>query len=108
MKCPNFAKRSVLMRSGRDDIEGRPPMSRGEVLRRYGITDRPEIRVNTVQEGNSPLWVVAINGPGDPIKALPSKRAAELSIALRQAREDDLAAQISTAAQKAQRANSGT
>jgi hypothetical protein len=82
-------------------------MSRSEVLQRYGITDRPEIRVNTIQERNSPLWLVGINGPGDPIKAIPSKRAAELSIELRKAGEEELAAQVSAAAQKALRANAG-
>jgi hypothetical protein len=82
-------------------------MSRKEVLKKYGLTDRPDLRVNTVQEGNSPLWLVGINGPGDPIKAIAAKRAIELSIELRQAGENELAGQISAAAQKAQRANAG-
>jgi len=80
-------------------------MPRTDVLKRYGITDGSEIRVNTVQEGGSSLWLVSINAPGNPITAIPSKRAIELSIELRQAGENKLAAEISAAAQKAQRAN---
>jgi hypothetical protein len=77
-----------------------------EVLKRYGITDGSDLRVNTVKEGDSPLHLVGISAPGDLIRAIPSKRAIELSIELRQVGEDELAEQISTAAHKAQRANS--
>jgi hypothetical protein len=79
--------------------------SRAEIFKRYGITDRPEMRVQTIKEGDSPLWVVGINGTGDPIKALSSKHAIELSIGLRQIGEDKLANDISAAAAKAHKSN---
>jgi len=79
--------------------------SRAEILKQYGITDRPEIRIQTIQERSSPLWVVGVNGVGDPIVALASKKAVELSIALRQIGESEIADDISTAAAKAQNTN---
>jgi hypothetical protein len=82
--------------------------SRAEIFKQYGITDRPEIRVQTIKEGNSPLWVVGINGIGDPIKAIPSKQAIELSVRLRQIGEAKLAGDISAAAAKAQKDNTTT
>jgi hypothetical protein len=55
--------------------QGYARMSRTEVLKRYGITDGSDLRVNTVKEGDSPLHLVGISAPGDPIRAIPSKRA---------------------------------
>ena len=82
--------------------------SRAEIFKRYGITDRPDMRVQAIKEEDSPLWVVGINGTGDPIKALSSKHAIELSIGLRQIAEDKLAGDISAAATKAQQSNAKT
>jgi hypothetical protein len=81
-------------------------MSRAEILKRYGVIDGSNLRVYTVQEGDSPLHLVAITAPGAPLKAITSKKAIELSIQLRQIGEDELAGDISAAADKAQRANS--
>jgi hypothetical protein len=61
-------------------------VSRVDVLKRHGITDRAKIRVQAIQERGSPLWVVGINGVGDPIVALSSKKTMELSIELRYAK----------------------
>jgi hypothetical protein len=80
-------------------------MSRTEVLKRYGLTDGSDLRVNTVREGDSPLHRVAISAPSAPLQAIVPKQAIELSIELRQVGEDELAEQISAAAHKAQRAN---
>jgi len=82
-------------------------LSRTEVLKQHGITDRSEIRVSVVQEGNS-LNLVGIAGVGDPLKAISPKKAQELSIQLRQIGEVELASQIATAAQNAHRANGNT
>jgi hypothetical protein len=78
--------------------------SRADVLKRHGITDRTAIRVQAIQERGSPLWVVGINGVGDPIIALSSKKAMELSVELRHI-DDNLASDISRAVTKAQQAN---
>jgi hypothetical protein len=79
-------------------------LSRTEILQQHGITDRSEIRISVVQEGKS-LNLVGIAGVGDPLKAISPKKAQELSIQLTQIGENDLAAQISSAAQKAHHAN---
>jgi hypothetical protein len=82
--------------------------SRTDILKRYGITDRTELRVWTFKEG--PLPVVAVDGIGDhgiddPVVALSPERAIELSIEFRQIGEETLAVYISTAATRAQKAN---
>jgi hypothetical protein len=47
-------------------------MSRVDILSRYGITNRPDLRVATIQEAGV-LWLVDIHGPGDPVKAISAK-----------------------------------
>jgi hypothetical protein len=79
-------------------------MSRSQILSCYGIVDRPELRVATVQEAGA-LWLVSINGVGDPIKAIPPKRAIELSAELRRVNEEELASRIVMAAERAHRSN---
>ena len=82
-------------------------MSLADILSRYGITNRPDLRVATVQEGGL-LWLVDIHGPGDPVKAISPKRAAELSVELRNAGDEELGRQIAMAAEKAEKANRST
>jgi hypothetical protein len=79
-------------------------MTRSEILQRHGIKDHPDLRIRMVQERDT-LWLVGINGPGDPIKAISAKKAAELSVELRSIGETSLGSDISMAAQKAQQSN---
>ncbi len=79
-------------------------MTRTELLREYGITDRPQMRVKLIQE-HERLWVVGINGLGDPISGIPAKKAAELAGRLQSIGENGLASQISAAAKDAQHSN---
>jgi hypothetical protein len=79
-------------------------MTRTELLREYGIVDSQDLRVRPVQEADI-LWLVGINGAGDPVQAIPAMRAVELSARLRGIGEEELAGEITAAAQKAQRSN---
>jgi hypothetical protein len=82
-------------------------MTRTEILRQHGITDRNEIRISTTQEKDK-LWLVSIAGVGDPVKTFSTKKAQELAVQLSQIGERDLASHISAAAQKAHKANGNT
>jgi len=79
-------------------------MTRTELLQEYRITDRPQMNVQTIQE-REVLWLVGINGVGDPVKAFSAKQAAELAGRLQSIGEDKLAHRISEAAKKAQDSN---
>jgi hypothetical protein len=76
-----------------------------DILLKFGITDRPGLRVQVVEkQGSVPM--VDVHGPGDPAKTLTPKQAAELSVLLRDAGEEALGQEIAAAAAKAQKANS--
>jgi hypothetical protein len=79
-------------------------MTRTELLQEYSIADRTQMQVRPIQERES-LWLVGINGLGDPIKAISPKQAAELAGRLKSIGEVELANQVSKAAQKAQDSN---
>jgi len=50
-------------------------MTRTEILRRYGIVDRPNLQVRPTLEADI-LRKIAINGPGDPLTAPDVSRGA--------------------------------
>ena len=78
--------------------------SRAEILAEYGIKDGSEVRVQTVQERGK-LWLVGINAIGNPITTISPKKGQELALRLNQVGEIKLAHEISSAAQKAHKAN---
>jgi hypothetical protein len=79
-------------------------MTRTEILARYGILDRPDLIVQVIKEADV-LWLVGIQGRGDPIRALATDNALKLSEDLRKIGERALAGRIVLEAEKAQRPN---
>jgi hypothetical protein len=73
-------------------------------LSKFGITDRPDLRVQVVEERGS-LSLVDVRGPGDPVKGITPNQAMELSVLLRKDGEEKLGQEIATAAAEAQKAN---
>jgi hypothetical protein len=82
-------------------------LPRKDILSKFGITDRPDLRVQVIEKPGS-VSMVDVHGPGDPVKTITPKQAAELSILLRDAGEEALGQEIAAAAAKAQRANQTT
>ena len=79
-------------------------MPRKDILARFGITDRPDLRVQVVREQDSPS-LVDVHGPEDPVKTITPMQAMELASLLRAIGEEALGQVIATAATKAQKAN---
>jgi hypothetical protein len=75
-------------------------MTRTEILRRYGIVDRPNLQVRPTLEADI-LRKIAINGPGDPLTAPDGSRARALAEELKNIGETELAAEIVGAANSA-------
>jgi hypothetical protein len=82
-------------------------LPRKDALSKFGITDRPNLQVQVVEQQDGPA-LVDVHGPGDPIKTITPKQAAELSILLRDAGEEALGQEIANAAARAQKANRTT
>jgi hypothetical protein len=80
-------------------------LPRKDALAKFGITDRPDLRVQVVEQQGPSL--VDVHGSGDPVRITPNQ-ATELSILLRDAGEEALRQEIATAAAKAQTANRTT
>jgi hypothetical protein len=79
-------------------------MPRKDILSKFGITDRPDLRVQIVGTPDGPS-MVDVRGPGDPVKTITPKQAAELSTLLRDAGEEALGQEIATAAAETQAIN---
>jgi hypothetical protein len=79
-------------------------LPRKDILSKFGITDRPDLRVEVVAEWGG-LSVVEVHGSEDPPKRLTPAQAMELSILLRDAGEEALGQEIAAAAAKAKEAN---
>jgi hypothetical protein len=75
---------------------------RTDILKRYGIVDRPELAVQPIKEAEV-YWRVAISGKGDPIAAIPVERAEKLAKELQGIGETSLAAHIIEAVYAARR-----
>jgi hypothetical protein len=82
-------------------------LPRKDALAKFGITDRPDLRVLVVEQQGGPS-LVDVHGSGDPVKAITPNQATELSILLRDAGEEALGQEIATAAARAQTANRTT
>jgi hypothetical protein len=82
-------------------------LPRKDALAKFGIADRPDLRVRVVQ---SPAGVsmVDVCGPEDPAKTITPNQATELSILLRDAGEETLGQAIAAAAAEAQKINQTT
>jgi hypothetical protein len=80
-------------------------LPRKDTLSKFGITDRPDLRVRVIEKQGD-VWLVDVRGPEDPAKGITPKQAMELSALLRDAGEQALGQEIATAAAKAQKANS--
>ncbi len=76
--------------------------TRAEILKRYGIVERPELMVRATKEADV-LWRVAINAQGDPLTAIDVGHALKLSEELRRAGEEALAARIVMAIDEARK-----
>jgi hypothetical protein len=79
-------------------------LPRKDILSMFGITDRPDLRVHIVGKPDGPS-MFDVHGPGDPLKTITPKQAAELSTLLRDAGEEALGQEIATAATEAQSIN---
>ena len=79
-------------------------MTRTEILARYGILDRPDLIIQAIKEADA-LWLVGIQGQGDPVRALATDNALKLSQDLRRIGERTLAGRIVLEAEKALRSN---
>jgi hypothetical protein len=79
-------------------------LPRKDILSKFGITDRPDLRVQVVAEWGG-LSVVDVHGSEDPAKLLTPKQATELAMSLRDAGEEALGQEIAAAAAKAKEAN---
>jgi hypothetical protein len=77
-------------------------MTRVDILKRYGIIDRPELLVRPTKKADV-LWRVAINGKGDPLTAIDVGGALRLAKELEDAGEARLAAHIIEATYAARR-----
>jgi hypothetical protein len=77
-------------------------MSRTEILKRYGIIDRPKLLVRPTEEADV-LWRVGINGQGDPLTAIDVGGALKLANELNGIGEAELAAHIIDATNTARR-----
>jgi hypothetical protein len=75
-------------------------MTRSDILKRYGIIDRPQLLVRPVK---ADLWRVGINGQGDPPTAIDIGGATKLAKELENNGEPVLAAHIVEAAYAARR-----
>jgi hypothetical protein len=82
-------------------------LPRKDILSKFGITDRPDLRVHVIEKPGD-VSMVAVHGPGDPVKTITPNQAIELSILLRDAGEEALGQEITTAAAEAQKANRPT
>jgi hypothetical protein len=82
-------------------------LPRKDALAKFGITDRPDLTVQVVEQQGGPS-LVDVRGPGDPVKTITPNQARELSILLRDAGEEALGEKIATAAAKVQTANRTT
>ncbi len=79
-------------------------LPRKDILSKFGITDRPDLRVEVIEKPGGP-WVIALHSPQDPIKSVTPRQAAELSTLLRDAGEEALGHELATAAANARKAN---
>jgi hypothetical protein len=77
-------------------------MLRTEVLKRYGIVDRPDLKVRPTKEADV-LWRVGINGHGDPLIAIDVGGAVKLAQELEGIGECELAWRIVDASNAARR-----
>jgi hypothetical protein len=82
-------------------------LPRKDALAKFGITDRPDLRVQVVEQPGGPS-LVDVHGSGDSVKAITPKQAMELSILLHDAGEEALGQDIAAAATKAKAANRAT
>jgi hypothetical protein len=79
-------------------------MTRTQILTRYGIVDRPDLIIQATKEDDV-LWLVKIQGQGDPVRALATDNALKLSQDLRRIGERTLAGRIVLEAERAHRSN---
>jgi hypothetical protein len=79
-------------------------LPRKDALAKFGITDRPDLRVQVVEQQGGPS-LVDVHGQGEPVKAITPNQATELSILLRDAGEEALGQEIAAAGAKAKAAN---
>jgi hypothetical protein len=79
-------------------------LPRKDALAKFGITDRPDLRVQVIEQQGGPS-LVGVHGQGDPVKAITPKQAMELSVLLRDAGQDRLGQELATAAAKTKKAN---
>jgi hypothetical protein len=78
-------------------------LPRKDILSKFGITDRSDLRVQVITEQDNPS-MVDVHSPRDPAKTSTPKQATELSILLRVAGEEARGQEIAVAAAKAQEA----
>jgi hypothetical protein len=79
-------------------------LPRKNILLKFGITDRPDLRVQVVAEQGG-LSLVDVHGSEDPVKAITPQQATDLSVLLCDAGEEALGQEIATAAAKAREVN---
>jgi hypothetical protein len=85
-------------------INRRKTLPRKDALSKFGITDRPDLRVQVIEQQGG-VTLVEVRGPGDRTKGLTPNQAMALSVLLRDAGEEGLGREIATAAAKAQKTN---
>jgi hypothetical protein len=95
----DHSRRAVLLAAPAPQDDPHPPeetLPRKDALAKFGITDRPDLTVQVVEQ------------QGDPVKAITPNQATELPKLLRDAGEDTLGQEIAAAAEKAKEANQAT
>jgi hypothetical protein len=74
-------------------------LPRKDALAKFGITDRPDLRVQVIEQQHGPS-LVDVHGTRDPVKAITPKQAIDLSKLLRDAGEEALGQAIAAAPQR--------
>jgi hypothetical protein len=106
----DHSRRAVLLAAPAPQDDPHPPeetLPRKDALAKFGITDRPDLTVQVVEQQGGPS-LVDVHGQGDPVKAITPNQATELPKLLRDAGEDTLGQEIAAAAEKAKEANQAT
>jgi hypothetical protein len=102
-------RRAVLLAApaSQDPHPQEETLPRKDALAKFGITDRPDLTVQVVEQQGGPS-LVDVHGSEQPIRAITPNQATELSILLRDAGEETLGQEIAAAAAEAQKANQTT
>jgi hypothetical protein len=74
-------------------------LPRKNILLKFGITDRPDLRVQVLAEQGG--LSLDVHGSEDPVKSITPQQATDLSVLLCDAGEEALGQEIATAAAKA-------